>query len=227
MSTINKDVLGRCLFESTLKEIREIEAMDYSFIRADDDFKERILNASRDSAKKDRSYPKRIALILVATLAICFFIMFAVSAQIRTTVIDFFVEIYESFSTLFIQGDDNTENPKSIETEYTSTYFRKNGYEQTNEIKTKYNILKIWENGNLEVDFSQHIINGNEVTIDANEASYQITYLGEHKIYYMLKNNIYFVKWLAYGYSFNLNCDEGLGWEEIEKIVLSLEPVSE
>ena len=228
MSTISKEMLKRCLFESTLDEIRKIEAIDYSFVKASEQLKNKIKN-DFETAKQNKKkyYPKKIALILVAALTICFLIMFTVSAQIRTAVIDFFVEVYETFASLFIQNDNDILTPTTIETEYTSKYFEENGYEKNNHIQTMFNSISVLSINNSSIYFSQHIIDGNDITSDVEESSYEVTFVAEQKVFYMVKNDEYFVKWLAYGYSFNLRCSESLGWEEIEKIITSLEPVNE
>ena len=46
------------------------------------------------------------------------------------------------------------------------------------------------------------------------------------KVYYMLKNNRYTIRWIYDEYSFMLSCPESLEWEEIEKIIMSVEKVS-
>ena len=228
MSTISKEVLKRCLFESTLDEIRKIEAIDYSFVKASEQLKNKIKNNFEEAKQnKKKYYPKKIALILVAALTICFLIMFTISAQIRTAVIDFFVEVYETFASLFIQNDNDILTPATIEMEYTSKYFEENGYKNTEHIQTKFNNVYVWSKNIDNIYFSQYIIDENDIRYDIEETSYEVTFVEEQKVFYMIKNDEYFVKWLANGYSFNLRCSESLGWKEIEKIITSLEPITE
>jgi len=228
MSTISKEMLKRCLFESTLDEIRKIEALDYSFVTASEQLKNRI-KSDFETAKqhKKKYYPKKIALILVAALTACFLIMFSISAQIRTAVVDFFIEVYETFASFFIENDANNENPKTIETRYQPSYFHENDYTQINEFASLVKNISIWSKSSTTLEFTQYVIETNSVFLDTEDISYEVRYIGEQKIYYKIKNNIYTVKWLAYGYSFNLRCDESLDWEEIEKIITSLKPVTE
>lgn len=228
MSTISKEMLKKCLFESTLDEIRKIEAIDYSFVKASEQLKNKIKN-NFEVAKQNKKkyYPKKIALILVAALTICFLIMFTVSAQIRTAVIDFFVEVYETFATIFIQKDDDVITPSKIETEYKLTYFEENGFKQVDKTNSSVRIFTVWLKDDSNLNFSQSVIDNNYITSDVEGTSYEITYIGEQEVFYIVKNNKYFVKWLAHGYSFNLRCSESLGWKEIEKIITSLEPITE
>lgn len=228
MSTISREMLKRCLFESTLDEIRKIESIDYSFVKASEQLKNKIKN-NFEAAKQNKKkyYPKKIALILVATLTVCFLIMFSVSAQIRIAVVDFFVEVYETFASFFIENDENNENPKTIETRYLPSYFHENGYTEINEINSPLRFLSICSKNGITLEITQYVIETNGVYLDTEDTSYEVRYIEEQKVYYKVKNNTYTVKWLAYGYSFNLNCNENLGWDEVEKIVTSLEPVDE
>lgn len=228
MSTIDKTMLRGCLLESTLQEIREIEAIDYSDIRADESFRNKILNAiSTKEVKGKKSRSKRIAISLIAAIIVCFSIIFSVSAKVRTTIVSFFVEVYDGFATFFIEDDENTENPTIIETRYEPTYLKENGYEQISQSKNKYNIFTVWSKDGASVNLSQYIINKNSISLDVEDASYETTYIGDKEVYYTVKNDMYFVKWLEGGYSFSLICNTSSGWETIEKIVSSLEPIYE
>ena len=224
MSKINSSALKQCLLDSTLKEIAEIEAMDYSFIHASEEFKKRLEN---ERLKRTRYLPKRIALVLVAAILICFSITLTVSAQIRSAVADFFVQIYETFASFFIQETDADAYPMTIEVEYVPSYFGENGYEQIDRIKTDFSVLTICSKNDFNINFSQHIISSNDIKLDAEGASYTMTLIEEQEVYYMVKNSTYIVIWLSNGYSFSLSCEENLGFSEIAKIILSLKPVNE
>ena len=228
MSTISREILKRCLFESTLDEIRKIEDLDYSFVTASEQLKNKIKN-DFETAKQNKKkyYPKKIALILVATLTICFLIMFSVSAQIRTAVVDFFIEVYETFASFFIENDEKIDNPKTIETRYQPSYFHENDYTQINEFASLVKNISIWSKNSTTLEFTQYVIETNSVFLDTEDTSYEVKYIGEQKVYYKAKNKTHTVKWLAYGYSFNMNCNDSLSWEEIEKIITSLKPVTE
>ena len=186
MSTISKEMLKKCLFESTLDEIRKIEAIDYSFVKASEQLKNKIKN-DFETAKQNKKkyYPKKIALILVAALTLCFLIMFTVSAQIRTAVIDFFVEVYETFALFFIENEDTNENPKTIEIEYKPLYFTENDFKQIEKISSSFRTLTIWTNNTYNIYFYQYVIDENDIRSDVEEISYEITFINEQKIYYM------------------------------------------
>ena len=224
MSTLNRAILKSCLLESTLQEIREIEAINYSYIKADDEFKSRILDVINNAKNKTRS--KRITFSLIAAIIICFSIILSVSARVRTAIASFFVEIYDSFAVFFIENEDDSEDLKPIETIYEPAYFEENGYKQSSQELGKFRSLTVWTNDTITIDLSQYSIHNNMITSDAENMSYEITYIGERKVYYAVKNDMYFVKWLEHEYSFNIRCDSSLEWSEIEKIISSLQPAT-
>lgn len=224
MSTADKSMIRQCLFNSTLREIREIEDIDYSFIEASPSFKERIKSSIEATPRKRKFYPKKLIVALVAVISMCFLIMFAVSAQVRTKVVDFFVEIYESFTMLFVKEASTDDNPVKIETEYEPCYMRENGYELFSKSSGKISVLAVWKKHDLSLRFSQNIVKNSDYVFDTEDTLYEIKYIGDQKVYYKIKHDVITVKWLEYGYSFSLNCNESLGWDEIEKIILSLEP---
>ena len=224
MSTADKSMIGQCLFNSTLKEIRELESIDYSFIEASPSFKERIKSSIEATPRKRKFYPKKLIVALVAIISMCFLIMFAVSAQVRTKVVNFFVEIYESFTMLFVKEASTDDNPATIESIYEPSYMRENNYEKSKENINRLTAAIIWTKGDFTIEFSQSIIYENSIKFDTEAASFKTEIIGEQEVLYNVKNGTYIIKWLAYGYSFSLHCSEKLGWEEVEKIILSLEP---
>lgn len=220
-------IVENALLEASLKRIRLIENMNYPDIDTDESYDNKIFDLIYGRTKEKKRYPKRMALILVATLTVCFLIMFTVSAQIRTAVIDFFVEVYETFASFFIEDNNFNENPKTLETKYEATYFNEFGYLKSKQTNTNLKIIERWTKNDIVIDFSQYIVENSDILLDIEDTSYEVRYIGEQKIHYKVRNETHTIKWLAYGYSFNLSCDKSLGWEEIEKIITSLEPVTE
>ena len=119
-------IVENALLEASLKRIRLIESMDYPDIVTDEEYDNRILDVIYGRTKEKKRLPKRIALILVAALTVCFLIVFTVSAQIRTAVVDFFIEVYETFASFFIEESNFIENPTTIEIKYEPSYFKEN-----------------------------------------------------------------------------------------------------
>ncbi len=231
MSTVSKAMLKDCLIDSALAEIYEIEALDYSYVQVSDGFKEKIKEAINAKEKAKRKvYPKKIAIILIASVLLSLSIMFSVSANIRDAVSDFFVKVYETFSEFFVNTEGNdeapVEYPKAIEQVYQPKYITDNGFVEIDKIQDSLGVFTVWSNEAAIIDLSQRLVT-NKPTLDAEDVEYQTTYIGEKEIFYFLKNNIYTAVWVEHGYLFNMTCDESLGWDEVEKIVASLEPVTD
>lgn len=239
MSTITTAQIKNYLLESTLEEIREIEKMDYSHIEATDTFKERIKNTVLGkNNKRTRFTPKKVLLIFVAAILVSLSIMFAVSAEIRQAVADFFIDMHETFTNLFIIKENELDNslledeppepkyPSRIEVEYKPSYIEENGYTQIDQTKSKLHIFTVWTNGNVIIDMEQSIISSREMHIDTEDTTLETVYIGEQKVYYVHKAGVYYFYWIGSEYVFSLSCDDILGWEEIEKLVLSIKPIN-
>ena len=168
MSTTDKAIFKKSLLECTLQEIREIEAMDYSAIKADDAFKSRILAVIDDAKREnDKTRSRRVTLSFIAAIIICFSIILSVSARVRTAIASFFVEIYDSFAVFFIEDKDDSEDLIPIETVYEPAYFKENGYEQISQNKNDIRIFTVWKKDEFTINFSQYSINDNYIISDA------------------------------------------------------------
>lgn len=246
MSTISRDVLKDCAFESTLKELQEFELLDYSHIKASDSFKERISGIIyQEKRAQGRLTPKRIIISIVAAVLVSLLIAFAASARLRQKTVDFFLEVHDKFSKLIVVGaEENTDStdggtqkedpeeplityPTEIETVYIPSYIDENGYLQLDLFQNESNVYMLWINGEFMIDLSQNIVHDTNISMDTEYAEYKTAYIDNSEVFYNLKNGIYLVVWLDHGYIFTMTCDEELGWEEVEKIVLSLKPVDD
>lgn len=238
MSTVNKAMLKDCLIDSALAEIYEIEALDYSYIQVSDGFKEKVKEIiSVKEEPKRKVCPKKIAIILIASVLLSLSIMFSVSAKIRETVADFFVKMYDTFAEFIIADNKDTTTtdpdgssasyPTKIETVYKPSYVDSSEYFQLDSFETEIRSFNVWTNGTTIIDLTQNIFDDTTLKLDTENAQYQTNHIGKKKVYYSVKNGIYTVSWLEYGYWFTMTCDESLGWNEVEKIVTSLEPITD
>ena len=182
MSTADKSMIRQCLFNSTLREIREIEDIDYSFIEASPDFKERIKSTIEATPRKRKLYPKKLIVALVAVISLCFLFVFAVSAQVRTKVVDFFVEVYESFTLLLVKDNGTEDNPDTIESTYEPSYMRENNYEKSKESVNRLYMSATWKKEGSTIEFSQSIIDDNYILSDTEASSYGTKFIGEHDV---------------------------------------------
>ncbi len=167
---------------------------------------------------------KRIAISLAAAIIITVSVMMSITA-IRTKIVDFFVEVYGTFTEFFIDGADSDDFPKTIETVYAPGYLTENNYEVIFNDNDGLISLTIWSNGASSVNLTQTIIDENNSSLlDTEDASFETIFVNNTKIFYKTKNNTLTAKWLAYGYMFDLNCNENLGLDTLGDIILSIKP---
>ena len=228
MSTIDKSIVRQCLFSSTLKEINGIESIDYSFIKASEELKEKIKVSLEAPQRKRKFYPKKLIIALVAIISMCFLITFAASAKFRSSVVSFFAEVYEDCTILFIKDTNENNYPTKIETKYVPSYMNESNCEIINYFDGALQVEILWEREGSTIDFSQTILyEDKEITIDTENAEYGTRFIGEQEVFYTIKNGKCSVSWFAHDYSFFLSCNESLGWDEVEKMVSSLAPVTD
>ena len=228
--TVTKNILEKCLLQVTLDEIKEIEAMNYE-IKACASFKKRIeKTVAKGEKKKKASALKKAIVILIAAVILSFSVMFAVSAEIREAVSDFFVFTYKKFSMVYVNDEDNTEDsfgyPQSIEQLYLPKYIKDKGYAEAYSHCGTLRALTVWENDTVAIDLSQSAIVNLHLSLNTENANLQRAYIDNKEVLFVLREGIYTVVWTDYGYLFTMSCDGISGWEEIEKIILSLSPVS-
>lgn len=231
MSTIDKAMLRECLLKSTLNDIKIVEKSCNTDTKASFEFKEKIKQIINSRKKNSKTTPKKILVIAVAAILLSLSIMFSISAKMRNWVVDtfrsFFVEEHEEYSVLtpVKQEENKVSYPTTIEKKYIPKYVIDNNYEEFYKDDGEYSSLTSWTNGSVYIDLSQHVVDENNIIVDTENTEYQAVTINSKEVFVILKNNIYTIAWVEYGYSFNLSCDEILGWEEIEKIILSIGPV--
>ena len=219
---IKTDILKKALLESTLKEIQTIEALGYPQVKTDDEYDNKIYNIISNSRVKSKHYHKGIV-ILVAAILVCLTTMMSISA-IRIKVIDFVVSIYEKFVSISVD-ETPTSFPKTIETIYKPTYIP-DDFKESAYIQDALTVRTIWDSSYSQIKFYQNAILDNMSKLDNESSSYNIAFVNDKKIFFILKNNEFTIKWTNNEYMFILICSNTVNWEEIEKIIMSVEKVS-
>ena len=218
-------ILKNILLFSEQKEINEYKALDdidvtYSegftaFIREQEQKQHSIVY------KATKTVSRRIILAFAAIL-ITFCMLMSISA-IRTPVVNFFVNIYEAF-TEFIGVSADSQLPEDIETICIPKYMEENEYTKLDvEPKSKF-FIYVWYKNGIYIEFRQSSLD-NYLTLNSEESTYDTKYINDINIYYTTNNNRQVFLWTSYGYAFSLQCSKELRWEEIEKIILSVEPI--
>ena len=72
----------------------------------------------------------------------------------------------------------------------------------------------------------QDVLNQNHKLIDNEDSNYSKLQIDEKTVYYILKNGQYSLVWIDNNYLFEIDCPEGIGLNEIEKIIRSMERIN-
>ena len=224
---INTNILSECLLESTFLEIKKIEETDYSHINASEEFKKRI-QATIDGAKakNKKKQSRKFTLIVIAAILASMLIVFSASAEIRNNIARFFTEFGDGFVDFFVPKEEAEDYPKTIETEYSSSFFEENGYEQYERTESSTHRTKRFQKDGCDITLYQSTVQSHSSSLNTNDSSYTVKIIGNFEVHYVLKYNTYAVTWLTYEYSFSLICRGNVSFENIEQIILSLEPVT-
>lgn len=212
------------------KAFREAVSSEFSQIPCDEDsidftFSERFNKKMRKLIKSQRkSYyflintaAKRVAVVFMAILTL-FTASMSIKA-IREPVVKFIVEVYESFTRYFCEGDTADE----IEKEYIITELPV-GYSESNKFKSNNSITTIFEDktGN-KIEFVQGTSNNAEFILDSEHSNVQTVYIGNEKIELYEWDEMACAFWTKEGYVFNLIYNpDSVTISEIEKVILNI-----
>ena len=212
------------------KAFREAISSEFSQIPCDEDsidftFSERFnKKMSKLIKSQKKSYyflintaSKRVAVLLLAVLTL-FTASMSIKA-IREPVVKFIVEVYESFTRYFFEGDTADE----IDKEYTITKLPI-GYSETNKFKGRNSITTIYEdeNGN-KIEFIQGISNNTEFNLDFEHSNVQTIYIDNEKIELYEWDEMSCAFWKKDGYVLNLIYNpDSVTTSEIEKVISNI-----
>ena len=161
---------------------------------------------------------KRVAVIFVAFLTL-FTASMSVKA-IREPVINFVVEVYESFTRYFFDGD-TTNN---IDKVYSITNLP-SGFTKVNKFENETNITVVYQNSNGNIiEFSQGISDNTTINIDTENSAYKQLYVNEIKVDVYEWDDSVCAIWNNGSYTFNLMCDNNaVTIDDIKNIIKSVD----
>ncbi len=145
------------------------------------------------------------------------FFIFVTACAFREPILDFFEEIYESFTKLSTKEDSDEE----IDAIYMPDYIPL-GYEILSQNDNQLGLSVIWSNGENKIVYNQSPLNNENALLDTETNDYIAIFIEEQPVYYILKNNTYFFIWENDHYSFKLKCTDSLPMAEIELIISSI-----
>ena len=223
-------LLKEALLEEELAEMSVIDALpDEEVVLTEKHQKEiqRLLNKQKKYTRNtNRFIPKRLVGVLAAIL-ITLTLMMSISA-IREPVIKFIVNIYGSFISIFVEEDEYTKTPETIDEIYLPSCEIEGFHIQSTK---NYDTLVItnWTNNDKKIVLlEQSILEDNyQAFLDKESMGYMMINLNSYETYYTEKNNNYCFVWSNREYMFKMKLPNTLELSEIEKIIESMEVVED
>lgn len=163
---------------------------------------------------------KRILYVFVAILLAAILVM-TVSA-IREPVINFFIEVYDSFVSIFV----DVPEPASIKIEekYELGYLPE-GFELVEEKEWPASYVTTYSNGKEKIIFTQKI-NSSELlsdfALDNEDSVAEYLRSNDNKILYAQKNNSTFLIWIENEYAFKIIFKYPISKDDCKKIIENL-----
>ena len=210
-SLIRKALL--CYEMREIKYLDSLPSVDVQHSREYLDNMERLIAREVERSKKVRLYKRLLVACIVALT-----LLLASACVFIKPISDFFVEVFESFTTF------STEN---TDTEITKTYlphYIPEGYAKDTQTATDLFISTTYVGSDGKILFNQTPLNNEHLSVDTEDSGYTEHTFGEQTVYYINQNGIYLFIWENGEYSFKLKCPEALTMEDIEKIILSVLP---
>ena len=187
MTNSQIEILKIALLNVEREELRLLDSLPYENYKFSDEHNAKIKKLIDKYDYSCKTMPKRLSIILVAAILAITLIM-SISA-IRIPVVNFFVEIYEGFISIFVDESDTGDTNK-IQEIYMPQYIPEQ-YKQSTSFLDDYTALSYWENGNSKITINQNILNVSQSFIDYKNSDYIEYMIGSQKIYYMIASTLY------------------------------------
>lgn len=219
---MSKDDFKNALREVVSSEFAHIpcdeDSIDYTFSERFNKKMDKLIKAQRKSYYfLINTAAKRVAVIFVAFLTL-FTASMSVKA-IREPVINFVVEVYESFTRYFFEG----ETIQEIKKKYQITDLP-DGYAQTNIYESAASITIIYENVDSgKIKFTQGISGNADFYVDNENCSQQTIKVKNIKVNIYEWENSKQVIWTKDSYVFDMILDStNFEIKDIERIIQSI-----
>ena len=212
-------LIKRAFLQVTTERLDKIHALPAAPFETSDAFNQKINNLIQEHKDHQRriSIRRSIAVALIAAIVLS---LAACCVIYREEIKGFFVEKFDKQINLTSIDEADTFG---IE-EYSLSYIPEN---YTLSERTNYtNITQsIWNNGESRVVFIHANKNSNILSIDTEDASYMLKTLNNVQLHTVHKNEQFTIVWYVDDNLFSLRCSDDIPWDEIEKMILSLEIV--
>lgn len=225
MTNYEIDILKKALLKVEQKELRYFKNLPSENVELSAEFENNIHKLAKKRKtfiwQATKTVPRRIAVVFIAAI-ITFCMMMSISA-IRVPVINFFVNIYEEFISIFVEEEEGAHVPDSIETIALPTYMI-DDYILDDSQNYGRDAETYWVNSYGDVIILyQEILEGEmQATIDNENIDYQKETLNNVTIYYTINKGEYLLIWSNGGYLFTLMCLEDIPFNEIKMLISSI-----
>lgn len=229
MTNYEIDILKRALLKIEQKEVMRFKNLPCQNTELSKEFENNIHKLAKKRKnliwQATKTVPRRIAFVFIAAI-ITFCMMMSISA-IRLPVVNFFVNIYEEFISVFIEEDEDVEIPNTIEEIYHPSYMIDNYTLLSNTANDNY-VENIWmDTSNNIMILTQDILKTDyQVHLDNQGVNYQPANFTNTNVHFMSKNGQYIFIWTNEYYLFELICSTQTELDEIEKLIDSLSVVN-
>lgn len=226
MTNYEINVLKKALLEVEQKELRYFKNIPNENVELSAEFENNIHKLARKRKtfvwQATKTIPRRIAIVFIAAI-ITLCMMMSISA-IRIPIINFFVDIYEEFISIFIDEEEDVKVPDTIQEVYIPSYTIKDYSLISSSTDSKF-VETIWldeNNGNIMI-LTQDIFKSEyQIYLDNQNVDYQPANFKNLNAHFASKNDQYFFIWTKGYYKFELICSTQLEFSEIENLINSM-----
>ena len=178
------------------------------------------LTKKHSAEKRTKHISKRAVSAIIAAIL---FAAFSISAlAFRQPILDFIEENFGIYTRFTSKSNEDIAST----TVYVPKYIP-DGYVKRKEFIYSTGASINYVNGENTILYNQTPKNSGSITLNTENNPYEVIYVGEQAMYRTIRHNACTVLWEKDDSQFVISLPYDLGWEEIEKILLSITPIEE
>ena len=205
------DLIKKALFNIEMREVRYLDSFpDVDFVHTEKYIQNINKLLSGKAPKPSTAFFRKPLLAVIIAIVL----LFATACTFKKTIVNFFEEIYETFTNL----KTNEDYDKTITTVYTLSYLP-DGYELKNETINKTFVSTLWSDGENKILLYQKPLNNGCFTIDTENNDHGYIYTEDLSVFYVRNNNTYLFTWENDYFAFQLKCNDSISLDEAKKII--------
>ncbi|WP_313346352.1 DUF4367 domain-containing protein [Sedimentibacter sp.] len=186
-----------------------------------EEYKKKMKNIIKEYSKtsaqrKFTAFRKYAAVVLIIFILTNSFLIITVQAY-RTRVFKIITTIYDTFTSIITETD---ENPLNEAPEFTEPSYIPDGFEVINDIKTDITRKIDYENGDRILVYKQSIITSSELRIDTEGNEIKNIKIKEHSVNYVFNKGMYNAYWNDNKFSYIITAETS--FEELLKVIESI-----